>query len=179
MGRTIRYGPKRCPPENRNGRSAGSPVAVGASERVTPSDDQSAAKSVSCDGPSPGLSGFMGPPSGEPHFTRTGLKPQDLADDGDLARVIRVVLDDAVQQLVVADPRAERTVARIVGRLHELIVAHPADDLHQLVMRGVERVERGLPARGRGVADLGPVAVRRFAGRRSGRAPLGLSLIHI
>src|SRR4029079_10938545 len=115
-------------------------------------------------GPIPGPY-FLGP------TPRPRLEPQDLAEDRDLAGVISVALDDAVQQFVVAHAGAERAVAGIVGRLQELLVAHAAHDLHQLAMRGVERGERGGPPRGRGIADVRPVPLGRFAGGLAGRAP--------
>ena len=51
----IRYGPKRWPAWKRNGRSAGSPAVADENDRVIPSEDHIASKSVSPeDAPPPG-----------------------------------------------------------------------------------------------------------------------------
>src|SRR5215213_5051031 len=105
----IRYRPKRWPGPNRYGRSAGA-VPVAANDRVTPSDDQIASNPESCVRVSSGV------------LELTPLDSEDLLQHGDLPRVIGVVLDDAVQQLIVGHPGAERPGPRVVGWFQEELV---------------------------------------------------------
>src|SRR5262245_9829678 len=151
IGRTIRYGPKCSPGPKRNGRSAGIPVAVGENDRVMPSDDHIAAKSVSCVRVSSGSPGLMR--SAEVRRDSSS-EAQDLPENRDLSRVVGIVLDDAVQELVVADSGPERPVARIVGGSPHLLVRHALHRLLEIAVRGIERVERGLPSCGRRIADV-------------------------
>lgn len=85
--------------------------------------------------------------------------------------MIRVVLDDPVEKLVVADARAERPVAKIVARLQQVIVGDALDRGREVRMRRVERLEGGLPARGRRIADVRIVPGGRLRSGLASGAP--------
>ena len=70
-----------------------------------------------------------------------------LRQERDLSGVIHVVLDDAVEENVVGDAGAKRTIAGIVGRLVEGGFGQGADRGNQVRVRAIEVGNRVAPSR--------------------------------
>src|SRR6516165_8747189 len=76
----------------------------------------------------------------------SGTGRTDAFQDRDLPGVVRVVLHDAVKELVHRDARAERAVARILRRAKHLLVGEMSREIDKPPMRGIERIDRGGPS---------------------------------